>query len=193
VPLTLGGAATFQHGNILAAIAAAYVQGMRYEEIRAGLLSFFPSPALTPGRLNLVPVRRGRVLIDYAHNAAAIEGLMELVGRIDANRRLGVITAPGDRRDEDIRAVGRLSARFDHVILKEDVDLRGRAPGEISALLREGLAQEGYDPARIELVPDELGAVRRGLELLDERDLLVVMAVDIPAVLEEIRPLRSSV
>ena len=50
VPLTLGGAARFQFGNILAAIAAAFVQGMRYQEIQAGLRSFFPSPALTPGR-----------------------------------------------------------------------------------------------------------------------------------------------
>jgi cyanophycin synthetase len=193
VPLTLGAAATFQHGNVLAAIAAAYVQGMRYEDIRAGLLSFFPSPELTPGRLNLVPVRRGRVLVDYAHNAAAVEGLLELVARVDAHRRLGVVTAPGDRRDEDIRTIGRLCARFDQVIVKEDADLRGRAPGEISALIREGLAQEGYDPARIALVPDELDAVRRGLELVGERDLLVVMAVNIPAVLEVVRPLRSSV
>ena len=56
VPLMMGGAARFQRGNVLAAIATAYVQGMRYDDIRAGLLSFFPSPALTPGRLNLMRV-----------------------------------------------------------------------------------------------------------------------------------------
>jgi cyanophycin synthetase len=48
VPLMLGGAARFQRENVLAAIATAYVQGMRYDDIRAGLLSFFPSPSLTP-------------------------------------------------------------------------------------------------------------------------------------------------
>ncbi|HEU4699222.1 MAG TPA: cyanophycin synthetase, partial [Gemmatimonadales bacterium] len=193
VPLTLGGAAEFQHGNVLAAIAAAYVQGMRYEEIRAGLLSFFPSPALTPGRLNLVPVRRGRVLVDYAHNAAAIAGLMELVARIDAARRIGVLAAPGDRRDEDIRAIGRLSAGFDHVIIKEDDDRRGRGPGEVPTLLREGLLAAGYPPERIELVLAEADAVRRGLDRLDEHDLLVVMAVDVSAVLEQVRVVRRSV
>ena len=35
--------------NVLAAIATAYVQGMRYDDIRGGLLSFFPSASLTPG------------------------------------------------------------------------------------------------------------------------------------------------
>src|SRR5215208_3307248 len=104
VPLTLEGAARFQYGNILAAIAAGYVQGMRYEDIRSGLLSFFPSPTLTPGRLNLLRVRQGQVLVDYAHNPAAVEGLMDLVKRMPAQRRLGVVTAPGDRRAEDLRA-----------------------------------------------------------------------------------------
>ncbi len=59
VPLMLGGAARFQQQNILAAIATAYVQGVRYDTIRAGLLSFFPSPSMTPGRLNLLRVGRG--------------------------------------------------------------------------------------------------------------------------------------
>ena len=49
VPLMIGGAARFQRGNMLAAIATAYVQGMRYDDIRAGLLSFFPSPSTDAG------------------------------------------------------------------------------------------------------------------------------------------------
>src|SRR6185312_14337093 len=66
VPLMLGGAARFQRQNILAAIASAYVQGMRYDDIRAGLLSFFPSAALTPGRLNIIRLRSGaRAVVDY--------------------------------------------------------------------------------------------------------------------------------
>jgi cyanophycin synthetase len=194
VPLTLGGAAAFQHGNILAAIATAYVQGMRYEDIRAGLTSFFPSPALTPGRLNLVPVGAGRVLVDYAHNAAAVEGLVDVVRRIDADRRIGVIAAPGDRRDDDIRSVGRLfAAGLDHAILKEDVDLRGRQPGEIAALLRQGLIAGGMADERIEFVPMERDAVARGLAMMEERDLVVITAVDVPAVLAQVRPLRRSV
>jgi cyanophycin synthetase len=96
----IGGAAKFQRENILAAILAAYVQGMRYDDIRAGLLSFFPSPSLTPGRLNLIRVGAGRVLVDYAHNPAAIAGLLEFVAGLDANRRIGMIClqSAGSRR-----------------------------------------------------------------------------------------------
>jgi cyanophycin synthetase len=188
VPLMMGGAARFQRGNILAAIATAYVQGIRYDDIRAGLLSFFPSPALTPGRLNLMRVGRGRVLVDYAHNAAAVAGLMELVQGLDVDRRIGVITSPGDRRDDDIRAVGRLAAVLDRVIVKEDNDLRGRAPGEITRLTTEGLTAGGMTPDHIEVVPDELAAVDRAVDLLGDRDIAVVLADDVQAVLDHLHP-----
>jgi cyanophycin synthetase len=169
-------------------MAAAYVQGMRYDDIRAGLLSFFPSQATTPGRMNLIRVLGGgRVLVDYAHNAAAIAGLVEFVMRTPAARRYCVLTVPGDRRDEDIRGMGRLCARYDRMILKEDTDRRGRAPGEISGLLSEGLVQAGFDPANIEVLYREGEAVNRGLDLLGEDDLLVVHADKVPATLKIVR------
>jgi cyanophycin synthetase len=188
VPLTLGGAAHFQRQNILAAALTAYVSGIRYDDIRGGLLSFFPSPSLTPGRLNLIRLKSGaRVLVDYAHNAAAITGLVDLVSKLPAHRRIAVVGVPGDRRDEDIREAGRLSARFDHVIVKEDVDRRGREPGEIAELLTQGLTSGGADATHIEFIPDELDAVRHALALLDEEDVLVIMAARVSPVLALLR------
>ncbi|HEX6313889.1 MAG TPA: cyanophycin synthetase, partial [Gemmatimonadaceae bacterium] len=73
VPLMRGGLARFQRQNVLAAAVSAYVRGMRYDDIRAGLLSFAPSSAMTPGRLNIMRLPSGaRVVVDYAHNAAAV-------------------------------------------------------------------------------------------------------------------------
>jgi len=188
VPLTLGGTARFQRQNVLASMASAYVQGMRYDDIRAGLLSFFPSPGTTPGRMNMIRVHGGgRVLVDYAHNAAAIEGLVDFVWRTPAQKRFCVLTVPGDRRDDDIRNAGRLCARFDRVIIKEDIDRRGRAPGEIAELLTEGLVDAGMDPGRIEVRYEEGEAVRRGLDLLGEDDLLVIHADKVPGTLAIVR------
>ena len=187
VPLMMGGAARFQLGNILAAIATTYVQGIRYDDIRAGLLSFFPSPALTPGRLNLMRVGQGRVLVDYAHNAAAVAGLMDFVRALDAGKRVGVVTAPGDRRDDDIRGLGRLTAVLDRVIIKEDSDLRGRRPGEIAALVREGLVRGGLSEDQIDVVHDELEAVESAISMLDDRDIAVILADDVTGVLAHLR------
>lgn len=187
VPLMLGGAASFQRENILAAIATAYVQGIRYDDIRAGLLSFFPSPALTPGRLNLLRVAGGRVLVDYAHNAAALTGLMQLVRGIDARQRIGVVAAPGDRRDEDLRAVGRIVSGLDRVIVKEDDDPRGREPGDIARLIIEGLESGGLPRDRVEIVDEESEAVEHALLSMRDNDLVVILADDVPAVLGQVR------
>jgi cyanophycin synthetase len=191
VPLMMGGAAKFQRENILAAILAAYVQGMRYDDIRAGLLSFFPSPSLTPGRLNLLRFGNGRVLVDYAHNPAAIAGLMEFVHGLDANRRIGILTAPGDRRDEDLRAVGRLAAKLDKVILREDKYRRGRALGETARFIREGLLEGGMREDQMETIYDEKLALATALGAMQENDLVFVLADEVPAVLEQVRQLSA--
>jgi len=191
VPLTLGGAARFQRQNILAAIASAYVQGMRYDDIRAGLLSFFPSPSLTPGRLNVIRLRNGgRVLVDYAHNEAAVEGLMELVSHFPARRRIGVIAVPGDRRDEDIRAVGRSAASGAHLdvaIVKEDQDLRGRDPGEVANLISDGLRSAGLPDDKIVCIPSEADAVATAIDMVGEDDLLFILADKVPKTLALVR------
>jgi cyanophycin synthetase len=188
VPLTLGGAARFQLQNILAAIATAYVQGVRYDTIRAGLLSFFPSPSMTPGRLNILRVGGARVLVDYAHNAVAVAGLMELARALPARRRVGAIAAPGDRRDDDICALGRLAAGLERVIVKEDMDLRGRAPGEAAGLLERGLREGGMEPERMERAESEAAAVQRLLGMLGDGDLGVVLADKVGAVLQQVLP-----
>jgi cyanophycin synthetase len=179
VPLMLGGAAKFQRENILAAIATAYVQGMRYDDIRAGLLSFFPSPSLTPGRLNLMRVPKGRVLVDYAHNSAAIKGLMEFVQNLDANRRIGVVTAPGDRRDDDLINVGRLASCLDYVVVKEDEYRRGREMGQIAKLIESGLREGGLKDGQFATIFDEQEAISHAMERMQDNDLVVVLADDV--------------
>jgi len=192
IPLMLGGAARFQQQNILAAIAAAYVQGVRYDDIRAGLMSFFPSPSMTPGRLNVMRVHGTRVLVDYAHNAAAVAGLMELIAAMPAREHIGVLAAPGDRRDEDLRELGRLCATLDQVIIKEDSDLRGRDQGEVARLIQEGLITGGMAKERIMTVFSERDAVERAVAMADANDVVVVLADKVNDVLATIERLSST-
>jgi cyanophycin synthetase len=112
---------------------------------------------------------------------------MEFVRELPAGRRVGVLTVPGDRRDEDIRAAGRLAAELDYVILKEDYDLRGRAEGEVTRLLAEGLRDGGLPAESIEQIPDDNDAVLRGLNILREDDLLVIFAEKIDKTLTLVR------
>jgi cyanophycin synthetase len=132
-------------------------------------------------------VAKGRVMIDYAHNAAAIAGLMDFVQNLDAHRRIGVVTAPGDRRDEDLRIVGRLASCLDHVIVKEDTFRRGREPGAISNLIIEGLREGGLNEDQYEIIYDENEAIAKAMDRMQDNDLVVVLADDVSKSLELIR------
>lgn len=51
-----------------------------------------------------------------------------------------MISGTGDRRDEDIRELGEISARyFDEIIIRCDKNLRGRTAEEIIELLQQGI------------------------------------------------------
>jgi cyanophycin synthetase len=141
VPLTLGGRATFMIANALAACLAAFVQGVNVEHIRAALRSFKASTEQTPGRMNLFNLGRYHALVDYAHNPAGYAAVGSFVKNW-SGPSIGVIGGPGDRRDEDLIELGKLSATFfDQIIVKEDDDNRGRAWGDTAELIVQGIEQ----------------------------------------------------
>jgi cyanophycin synthetase len=105
------------------------------------------------------------------------------VNQLPAKNRIGVVTAPGDRRDNDIREIGRLSAVFDKVIVKEDRDRRGRDPGEVFHLIREGLSEKGITDGSIEFVPEECDAIQRAIDISGDEDLVTIMAENVQGVL----------
>ena len=129
------------------------------------------------------------MLLDYAHNAHGMEAVARTVRELAVHgRRIGVIAAPGDRRDEDILALAAAAApAFDLILLREDDDLRGRPPGESAALLRQGLLAAGFCPERI--VPGyfkEDESVRRALEMARAGDLLVIFGDKLARIWEQI-------
>ncbi len=190
VPLTLGGLARFQVENVLAAVAAGYAQGLSPEVLRAGLMSFIPSAARTPGRLNVMETTRGRVVIDYAHNAAAVTALMDLVLAMPANKRIALLSAPGDRRDEDLRGLGALASGLDLVIFKEhEVYRRGREPGAINAIMRDGLLGAGYPADRILTFVEEHEGVAHVMDVMAPGDVVVIVADDTAAVRRQLAPI----
>ena len=75
------------------------------------------------------------------------------------------------------------SPASDRVIVREDRDRRGRAPGAIARLLHARLAEGGLAADRVEIVLDEPEAIRRGAERLGAHDLLVVLSDTVPETL----------
>ncbi len=81
-----------------------------------------------------------KFLVDFAHNPAGLELLCDFVSKMDGEPKVGIISGTGDRRDEDIKELGRISGRsFDEIIIRQDKNLRGRTAEEIVNLLVEGI------------------------------------------------------
>lgn len=141
IPLTFEGKATHNIANCLPSVLATYLfRDITIEDIRSALASFVPSSSQTPGRLNFFHFKNFTVLADFAHNPHGLKLLCEFVSKLDYRTRIGVISGTGDRRDEDIRELGEISAsHFDEIIIRCDKNLRGRTADEIIGLLKEGI------------------------------------------------------
>ncbi len=181
IPATMEGKATHNVQNAMFAAALAYSLGKSLDDIRHGLRTFDTSFFQAPGRMNVFDEHPFRVILDYGHNPAAIRAVCQLVSRLDVGgRRICVLGAPGDRRDEDIRAIAdETLGHFDHYICRADDNRRGRGQEEVPEMLRSRLLEKGFDPACVELVADEGPAVALGLESAEEGDLLVIFGDDI--------------
>ncbi|MEM7613165.1 MAG: cyanophycin synthetase [Pseudomonadota bacterium] len=181
IPATVEGKAMHNVQNAMFAAALAYNMGVSLDNIRQGLRTFGSSFFQAPGRMNMYDEHPFKVILDYAHNPAAVGAICDLVSRLDvAGRRICVLAAPGDRRDEDIENIARISApHFDHFICRRDDNTRGRDGDEVPNMLRRTLLENGVDADRIEIVPLEAEATERGLSVASEGDLLLVMGDDI--------------
>jgi len=212
LPATFDGRARMMVQNAMAAAAAAHAGGAHLHDIRQGLRSFTTSIYQAPGRLNVFELDGVKVILDYAHNAAGLETLGDFVDRLasdgarserpgeasrDANLVVGVVATAGDRRDEDMRQLGRVAARhFDIVIVREDRNPRGRKPGETAELVVEGVREamnEGDARAgRVEIVLDEMEASRKALDRARPGDVVVLCVDYATEVYKELEKRRGS-
>lgn len=177
IPATLEGKALHNVQNAMFAAAIAFSFGKSLEDISHGLRTFNTSFFQAPGRTNVYDEHPFKVILDYAHNPAAVSAIADLAQRIDVTgKRRVVLTSPGDRRDEDIRDVARVAAKaFDYYICKADDDRRRRGHDEVPKLLRDELLLCGVDKSAIEIIPDEQQAIDAVLKSAEPGDLVVIL------------------
>ena len=187
VPVTLNGAIGFQVENVMASVAAAWALGLNWDTIRRGLASFTNDSDNALGRFNLFNFRGATVIADYGHNPDAMLALVRAVEAMPAKRRTVVISGAGDRRDEDIREQTRiLGEAFDDVVLYQDACQRGRADGEVLALLRQGLSSAGR-ARQVEEIRGEFTAIDQAMDRLTQGDLCLILVDQVEEALAHIR------
>jgi cyanophycin synthetase len=186
VPIAFEGHAPFNVQNAMAAAAAAIAHGIEIDDIRAGLLTFHPTPAQMPGRTNYFEADGMKCLIDYGHNVPALIALQPLVNGLATQRKIGVATAPGNRRDEDLAALGAQLARMCDLVYVYETDARGRAAGETARLIHAGAAGAGTG-AKVETIMSEQEAVARAIDEAETGDFLLLLVDDIEGTTERLK------
>ncbi len=192
IPITFEGRATHNVQNCLPAVLATYLfRDISIEDIRSSLTSFIPSSSQTPGRLNFFHFKNYSILADFAHNPHGLRLLGDFIDRLDYKKRIGLISGTGDRRDEDIRELGRISAKhFDEIIIRCDKNLRGRTDEEIIELLRAGILDVNPDLPTM-VIKNENEALEYIYAHPQAGSLYVIMCDVVAGALDKIKELKE--
>ena len=179
MPLTVGGSARYNIANIAAASLAAFALDIDSKTIAAVLARFGASNADNPGRLQRWMLGDVQVLLDYAHNPDGLRGLLQVAEGLRSGGRLALLLGhAGNRLEDDFRALAAVAAEAkpDRVWLKDIGGdyLRGRASGEVAAILFGALRASGMDADALPVSLDEAQAAREALQWARPGDLLVL-------------------
>lgn len=193
IPATMEGRAMHNVQNAMVAAAMGFSMGIKLEMIRQGLRTFDTTFFQAPGRANVFNEHPFKVILDYGHNAHAVDAMCQLALRLDVSgRRIVVLAAPGDRRDEDIVEIARTAAgKFEHYICRRDDGLRGRDGDEVPRMLAETLLAAGVPADRIQQIPDEQQAVDAALAMARQGDLVLIFGDEITRTWKQIIQFRA--
>lgn len=175
IPITREGKAGFMIDNILPVILGASLLKFNKEQIYTALSSFLPTAENTPGRINEFKINGVNVIVDYAHNPHGLKALSGYIKNI-SEKKLGIITGTGDRRDEDIIEFGKIAAgMFDEIIIRSDRDLRGRTIESIIEHLRKGMDQVKPD-LEFQIISETGAAIHYAISNAPKDSYVVVCA-----------------
>ncbi|MCB0710178.1 MAG: cyanophycin synthetase, partial [Chitinophagaceae bacterium] len=193
IPVTYGGKAVHNIMNCLPAVLSTYFwRNIQIEDIRLALQTFVPSTTQTPGRLNLFQFKNFQFLVDFAHNPAGLELLCDFVSKLDGEPKVGIISGTGDRRDEDIKELGKISGKhFDEIIIRQDKNLRGRTAEEIVNLLVAGIKETQPKEIPIQIIYNEKEAIMHAYENAKPGSLITIMCDVVAEALDLIKGLKE--
>ncbi len=178
IPISMGGAARHNVANALAASALTYCLGLPFDAISDGLKTMVQDE--NPGRCNIHDVDGVKVLIDFAHNPAAMNALFDMAQAIPAKRRALCFGQAGDRPDDLIREMTRDASAIglDRVIISElGAYHRGREHGDVFAIIKDELVACGADPSSIEHHEEELESFSAAMDWAEPGDLVIMLAL----------------
>lgn len=153
--------------NALTAIAICKHFGVSTERITQALLH-----ASVKGRIEMIPVSPSfSLMIDYAHNAMALESLLSTLREYQPHRLVCLFGCGGNRAKSRRYEMGEVSGRLADLTIITSDNPRFEEPMDIIADIREGILRTEGEFVEI---PDRKEAIAFAIEQGEEGDIIVL-------------------
>jgi cyanophycin synthetase len=186
MPITLGGVLEFNIENAMASCGVLTGIGIDYCMISKGFKTFNLDQKCNSGRFNIFDIDGVKIILDYVHNVEGYRAVLKCFSKIKKEKLIGVIGVPGDRKDEMIESIGYMCSKYmDNIIIKEDLDRRGREKGEVADILEKGVRKG--ENSRYQLCLNEVEALKEAINISNVGDYIIVFYEKLEPLIEVIK------
>jgi UDP-N-acetylmuramoyl-L-alanyl-D-glutamate--2,6-diaminopimelate ligase len=122
------------------------------------------------GRMELVKYGTNSIFVDYAHKPDAVKKVLENTLKFKKGKIITIIGCGGNRDKNKRPIMGKIaSENSDYVIFTND-NPRDEEPKKIINDILEGVKKQNY-----EIILDRKKAIKKGISLLKQNDILLVL------------------
>ena len=155
--------------NILAAVTVAYREGLSVEDIEAALPDF---PGV-PGRYQEINCGQPfRVMVDFAHNPAALENILKMAGEYTRGRRILVFGCEGEKDRVKRPLMGAIAAYHAEVPILTSDNVYHEDILQIFTDVLQSLSPG--EQGRFIIEPDRRKAIKTAVSMANPGDFLIV-------------------
>src|SRR6185437_5271625 len=195
-PITVNGNALHNVENALHAIALSFTLGNSIEHIGEALMQYENTAENNQGRANVFNYNGGKIIVDFAHNAAGFVAMINLVrSYVTEGGRLGILLGNTSNRMNlaDKITDSIINGKPDFVVIKElTTYLRGTEPGQLVRQMQEMLLAKGMDAKNIQLVENEFDALDVVLNFVSPGDAFLFITHESTAeIIEKLKALEA--
>ena len=159
--------AEFNKENALAAATVAQHFCISKTFIHQGLMDVH-----VPGRMEILPYFKDfTVMIDYAHNATALENLLYAVRKIYTGKIICVFGCGGNRDKHRRIEMGEVSGRLADLTIITNDNPRFEPPETIISQIEDGVLKAG---GQYMIIPDRCEAIDTGIHMAHPGDIVIL-------------------
>ncbi len=156
--------------NMVAAAAAAYLLGVKLDDIIEGVANLEG----VPGRFErVVEGLEYDVIVDYAHTPDALEKFLTAAKEIAKNRVILVFGATGDRDKGKRPIMGEIASRLADRVFLTDEESYNEDPDAIRAEIMQGI-EAAKGTAKTTEIADRREAIKKALSVAKKGDIVLI-------------------